>query len=127
MLSRSPSTTSTSPSVLSLRPKKLVGGSCLGSPTITTCLPRAMAPMASHTGICEASSNTTRSKLLASAERYCAIDSGLKARGQPQHDRWNLFQQLAQRLVLFFLGDFVAQDAPLAVALDAVGRRQVGT
>ena len=35
-------------------------------------------------------------------------------------------QQLAQRFVLLLLGDLVAQDAPLAVALDAVGCRQVG-
>ena len=43
MLSRSPSTSSSSFDD-SARSKKLVGGSCFGSPTMTTCLPRAMAP-----------------------------------------------------------------------------------
>ena len=55
----------------------LVGGSCSGSPTTITWLPRAMAPIASQTGICEASSKITTSNGLASAGRYCAIDSGL--------------------------------------------------
>ncbi len=76
MLSRSAST-STSSWVDSARSKKEVGGSCLGSPTITTCLPRAMAPIASHTGICEASSKITTSKTLEFAARYWAMESGL--------------------------------------------------
>ena len=34
--------------------KKEVGGSCLGSPTMTALLPRASAPTASQVGICDA-------------------------------------------------------------------------
>ena len=75
MLSRSLSTsTSSSPSA---RSKNEVGGSCFGSPTMTTCLPLAIAPIASHTGICEASSKTTTSKSAVSVARYCAMDIGL--------------------------------------------------
>ena len=75
-----PCVSSSKVSEVSARPKKLVGGSCLGSPTMTTCLARAMAPMASQTGICEASSKMTMSKLLVSALRYWAMDSGLISR-----------------------------------------------
>jgi hypothetical protein len=63
--------------VVDARWPTLVGGSCSGSPTMITWLPRAMAPMASQTGICEASSKITTSNGLASAGRYCAIESGL--------------------------------------------------
>ncbi|MNV73324.1 hypothetical protein D3C71_1664640 [compost metagenome] len=59
------------------RLKKLVGGICRGSPAITTCLPRAIEPMASQGAICEASSKITRSNGGWSAGRNCAIDSGL--------------------------------------------------
>ena len=57
--------------------KKLVGGICFGSPTTISDLPRAMAPTASHVGICEASSNTTRSNLSLARLRYCATLIGL--------------------------------------------------
>ena len=57
--------------------KKLVGGICFGSPTTITDLPRAMAPIASLVGICEASSNTMRSNLSCERSMYCATDIGL--------------------------------------------------
>ena len=49
-----------------------------------------------------------------------------QARRELQHGGGNLLQQLAQRQVLAFFGDFAAQHAPLAVALNAVGGRQIG-
>ena len=78
MDSRSSGTSSSSASA-SLSPfwKKFVGGICFGSPTTTSCFARAITPIASHTGICEASSNTTRSNGAASGGRYCATESGL--------------------------------------------------
>ncbi len=42
-----------------------------------SCRPRAIAPMASQTGICEASSKITTSNVSWDASRYCATDSGL--------------------------------------------------
>ena len=56
--------------------KKLVGGSCLGSPTTTTLSPRAMAPTASAVGSCEASSNTTMSNFGKVGSMYCATEMG---------------------------------------------------
>ena len=75
MLSRS-SFPSSSSSPVSPFWKKFVGGICFGSPTTTHCFARAMTPIASHTGICDASSKTTRSNV-DSAGRYCATDRGL--------------------------------------------------
>ena len=57
--------------------KKLVGGICLGSPTTTNALPRAIAPTASLVGICDASSKITRSNFSASRSIYWATDIGL--------------------------------------------------
>ena len=74
MLSRSSDSSSSSP--VSPFWKKFVGGICFGSPTTTHCFARAMTPIASHTGICDASSKTTKSKV-DSAGRYCATDRGL--------------------------------------------------
>src|SRR3546814_6886714 len=71
---------SSSASSEAARSKKEVGGICLGSPTTMTLLPRAMAPIASHTVICEASSKTTRSKCLLPAARNWATESGLMRR-----------------------------------------------
>ena len=68
---------SASPSSTWLVVKKLVGGICLGSPTTMTALPRAMAPTASLVGICEASSNTTRSNFSWSRSMNCATEMGL--------------------------------------------------
>ncbi len=44
---------------------------------------------------------------------------------QLQHHCGDFLQQLAQRQVLAFFGDFAAQHAPLAVAIDAVECRQL--
>ena len=67
------------PSSISSTPRSptLVGGNCSGSPTMITWLPRAIAPMASQTGICDASSKMTTSKGDASGGRYWAMESGL--------------------------------------------------
>lgn len=48
-----------------------------GSPAITTCLPRAMVPIASHGAICDASSKITRSNKAWSEGRNWATESGL--------------------------------------------------
>ena len=77
-LSRSAVTLSSSASSAPIkRSKKLVGGSCLPSPTTTTCLPRAIAPRASTGLTWLASSKTTRSKSRAPGSRKLAIESGL--------------------------------------------------
>ena len=73
----SASSTSFSSPPTAVLPKKLVGGICCGSPTTTTCLPRAITPIASQTSICEASSNTMRSNGSISMSRNCATESGL--------------------------------------------------
>ena len=57
--------------------KKLVGGICLGSPTTTSALPRAMAPTASLVGIWEASSKMTISNLSVFKSIYWATEIGL--------------------------------------------------
>ena len=57
--------------------KKLVGGSCFVSPTMMALSPRARAPMASQTGICEASSKMTTSNFILPAVKNCAMDRGL--------------------------------------------------
>ena len=48
----------------------------MGSPTITTLSPRAMAPTASLVDICDASSNTTRSNFGKAGSIYCATEMG---------------------------------------------------
>ena len=57
--------------------KKLVGGSCLESPTTTSCFPRTTAPMASSGRSCEASSMMMRSKVCRPPRKYCATERGL--------------------------------------------------
>lgn len=47
-----------------------VGGSCSGSSTTMTWFPRANAPTASQTGICDASTTITTSNGFASADKY---------------------------------------------------------
>jgi hypothetical protein len=56
--------------------KNEVGPSCLGSPTTTSCAPRAIAPSASSGRICDASSITTTSKWNSPGGRYCATACG---------------------------------------------------
>jgi len=56
--------------------KKLVGGSCLLSPAIITCLPLIMAPMASSVQSCESSSKITVSNLYPSAYKNKLTESG---------------------------------------------------
>ena len=54
-----------------------VGGICLLSPTTTTDRPRPIAPTASATRICDASSNTTRSNRPGRGGKNLANESGL--------------------------------------------------
>src|SRR3954463_16461146 len=56
--------------------RKEVGGICLLSPTTTAARARPSAPIASATRICDASSNTTRSKSPAAAGKNRATESG---------------------------------------------------
>ena len=74
MLSRSSQSSPSSPE--SPFWKKFVGGICFGSPTTTHCFALAITPIASQTGICDASSKTTMSNA-ASGGRYCATERGL--------------------------------------------------
>ena len=78
--------------------KKLVGGICLGSPTTTSDLPRAMAPTASLVGICEASSKMTRSNLSLFRSRYWATEMGLiNMQGQSLGSRvgiWSIMRRM---------------------------------
>ena len=57
--------------------KNDVGGSCFGSPTITTFSPLAIVPTASLVGSCDASSNITRSNFGNDGSIYCATEIGL--------------------------------------------------
>ena len=77
MLSRSSMMPSSSSSLPLAVLKNVVGGSCLGSPTMTTSFPLAMAPTDSAVGIWEASSKMTRSKCSLEVPRYWATDNGL--------------------------------------------------
>ena len=77
MLSRSAVRLPSSSPSSAIRSKKLVGGSCLLSPTTTACLPRTSAPSASTGRTWLASSNTTRSKPTDPGGMYLAIESGL--------------------------------------------------
>src|SRR5215207_7929070 len=76
---RAAAISSTSSSSLETVSKNDVGPSCFGSPTTTSCAPRAMAPSASSGRICDASSMTTRSKWNSPGGRYCATA------GAPEH------------------------------------------
>ena len=69
-----PASGSSPPAPLS---KKLVGGSCLESPTTTADVARDSAPSASASGTCDASSNTTKSKGGNAGSRCMAALSGL--------------------------------------------------
>ena len=53
-----------------------MGGSCLLSPAIITCLPREIAPIAFSVQTCEASSNITVSNLKESASKNRLTDNG---------------------------------------------------
>ncbi len=55
----------------------LLGGICRESPTITVARPRPIAPTASATRICDASSKITRSKVAAPGARKFAAEAGL--------------------------------------------------
>ena len=68
---------SSSSSMVALASAKLVGGICLLSPTTTTDFARPIAPTASATRICDASSNTTMSKTPGLAGKKRATESGL--------------------------------------------------
>ena len=74
--------------------KKFVGGSCLGSPTITTFSPLAIVPAASAVGSCEASSKITRSNLGNEGSIYCATDMSIQ--GQSLRRRFGI---LSKRLL----------------------------
>ena len=77
--------------------KKFVGGSCLGSPTITTFSPLAIVPAASAVGSCEASSKITRSNFGNDGSIYCATDMGLMSiQGQSLRRRFGI---LSKRLL----------------------------
>ena len=79
--------------------KKLVGGICLGSPTQTSALPRAMAPTASEVGICEASSKMTRSNFSLFMSRYWATESGdISMQGQSLGSRVGIWSMILRTL-----------------------------
>ena len=78
-ISSSPSSSAASncPSKLfALDAKKLVGGNCLVSPAIITCLLLRIAPIASSGNICDASSKITISKLYVCASKKYDTDKG---------------------------------------------------
>ena len=74
--------------------KKLVGGSCFGSPTTIRSLPRAIAPTASQVGIWDASSKMTRSNFGKDGSIYCATEIGdISIHGQRQRSRFGMLSK----------------------------------
>ena len=63
-------------SSLSALLKRFAGGICFGSPATINCLPRDIAPTASQTVICEASSKITTSNKSWFVGKYWAIERG---------------------------------------------------